>query len=206
MSTENNTLAMHAVSAAQIPSPPTECDGQLYTVKAGDSLFLIGRRFGVTVAQLIAANPQIVNPNVIFVGQVICIPTGEPAPPPDDQFRVLSLTILSVNGQPLPKTNNAITLPARVIVRATFTRPVQRAFFFLEPTGTGSCELARLIGVDCPSATTGVAEIVWNVPTGTLGRVFVVACINSVCAKSKEILVVRGNNNNMNNTNGTNNG
>lgn len=190
----SNTTAMQPMSGAQIPSPPTQCNGQLYTVKAGDSLFLIGRRFGVTVAQLRAANPQITNPDVIFIGQVICIPTGGPTPPPDQQFRVLSLRILSENGQPLPRTNNAIQLPARVIVRATFTDPVQRAFFFLEPTGTGTCENARLIGIDCPSATTGVAEIIWNVPNGTLGRVFVVACRNSICAKSEEILVVRGNN------------
>jgi len=86
-----------------------------------------------------------------------------------------------------------VQLIARVIVRATFTRPVSRAFFFLEPTGTETCELARLIGVDCPSAVTGVAEILWEVPPGTLGRVFVVACIDSICAKSDEVLVVRDN-------------
>lgn len=194
MSTNNTTTAMHATTAAQIPAPPQSCNGQLYTVRAGDSLFLIGRRFGVTVQQLQAANPQISNPNVIFIGQVICIPTGAP-PPPNGEFRVLSLRILTENGQPIPRTNNALELPARVIVRATFTDPVQRAFFFLEPTGTGTCENARLIGIDCPSATTGVAEIIWNVPMGTLGRVFVVACRNSVCGKSEEILVVRGNNN-----------
>jgi LysM repeat protein len=197
VSTRHTATAMHAANAAQIPPPPQKCDGQLYTVKAGDSLFLIGRRFGVTVQQLQAANPQITNPNIIFIGQVICVPTGGTVPPPPE-FRVLSLRILTENGQPIPRTNNALQLPARVIVRATFTDPVQRAFFFLEPTGTGSCENARLIGIDCPSATTGVAEIIWNVPPGTLGRVFVVACRNSICAKSEEILVVR-NDSSMNN-------
>ncbi|NLZ39289.1 MAG: LysM peptidoglycan-binding domain-containing protein [Firmicutes bacterium] len=200
MTANHNSTAMQPVSGAQIPSPPTHCAGQLYTVKAGDSLFLIGRKFGVSVEQLKAANPQIKNPDIIFIGQVICIPTGGgPTPPPDRQFRVLSLRILSEKGQPLPKTNNAVQLPARVIVRATFTDPVQRAFFFLEPTGTGACENARLIGIDCPSATQGVAEIIWKVPSGTLGRVFVVACRNSICAKSEEILVVRNSNMHMNN-------
>lgn len=61
----------------------------------------------------------------------------------------------------------------------------------LEPAGTETCELASLIGVDCPSAVTGVAEILWQVPPGTLGHVFVVACIDSVCAKSVEVLVIR---------------
>ena len=197
MSTRHTATAMHAAKAAQMHPPPQKCAGQLYTVKAGDSLFLIGSRFGVTVQQLQAVNTQITTPNIFFIGQVICVPTGGTVPPPPE-FRVLSLRILTENGQPIPRTNNALQLPARVIVRATFTDPVQRAFFFLEPTGTGSCENARLIGIDCPSATTGVAEIIWNVPPGTLGRVFVVACRNSICAKSEEILVVR-NDSSMNN-------
>jgi hypothetical protein len=172
----------------QIPSPPNTCGGQLYTVRAGDTLFLISRRFGITVEQILAANPQITNPNLIFVGQVICITT---IPQPNGQLRVLSLRFLTETGQQLPVVNGAVQLTARVIVRATFNRPVSRAFFFLEPTGTEACELARLIGVDCPSAVTGVAEILWQVPPGTLGRVFVVACLNSICAKSDEVLVVR---------------
>jgi len=188
--TENKTARTKKTGAtAPIPPPPKTCNGQFYTIQASDTLFLIAKRFGLTVAQLQAANPQITNPNVISVGQVICIPTGT-----EERFRVLSLAILSETGQPLPLTDNAILLNARVIVRATFTSPVQRAFFFLEPTGTDACENATLIGIDCPSATQGVAEILWQVPAGTLGRVFVVACINSVCAKSDEILVVRDDN------------
>jgi len=182
--------ALVAVSQSQIPPPPQKCSGFLYTVQRGDSLFEIGRRFGVTVAQLQAANPQIKNPNVIFIGQVICIPKPSAQPKPH-VFRVLSLQILSETGEPLPVVDNAVQLPARVIVRATFTHVVQRAFFFLEPTGTEACENASLIGIDCPSATQPVAEIIWDVPAGTLGRVFVVGCRNSVCAKSDEILVVR---------------
>ncbi|EHQ90918.1 LysM peptidoglycan-binding domain-containing protein [Desulfosporosinus youngiae] len=48
---------------------------QLYTVQAWDTLFLIARRFGVTVQQIRDVNPQIINPNLIYIGQVICIPT-----------------------------------------------------------------------------------------------------------------------------------
>lgn len=191
MGDDKFTRAMHPVSAGQVSRPPKKCDGQFYTVRASDTLFTIARRFGVTVEQILAANPQIVNPNIIFVGQVICIPTGKPTPSPVCDLRVLSLRFLSETGQPLPVVGGAVQLNARTIVRATFNRPVSRAFFFLEPTGTETCELARLIGVDCPSATTGVAEILWMVPAGTLGRVFVVACIDSCCAKSDEVLVVR---------------
>lgn len=172
-----------------IPPPPPECDGQLYTLKAGDTLFSISRKFGVTIERVLAANPQIVNPDIIFTDQVICIPSAAPQPICD--LRVLTLRFLTETGQLLPVIDGAVRLKARVIVRSTFNRPVSRAFFFLEPTGTETCELASLIGIDCPSAVTGVAEILWQVPPGTLGRVFVVACIDSCCAKSHEVLVVR---------------
>lgn len=176
-------------------TPNKTCNGQLYTIQAGDTLYLIAKRFGLTVNQILKANPQIANPNVINAGQVICLPTGkshhQKVPPPEENFRVLSLNLFAEAGQPLPVVDNAVQLNARVIVRATFTTPVQRAFFFLEPTGTEACENATLIGIDCPSAAQGVAEILWQVPAGTLGRVFVVACRDSMCAKSEEILVVR---------------
>ncbi len=53
-----------------------------YTVQPGDTLFRIAQRFGVTLAALLRANPQIADPNRIFPGQVINIPgTGTPPPP-----------------------------------------------------------------------------------------------------------------------------
>jgi spore coat assembly protein SafA len=56
--------------------------GCIYTAVAGDTLFLIAQRFGVSLDALIAANPQITDPNVIQVGQRICIPPPTPAPVP----------------------------------------------------------------------------------------------------------------------------
>lgn len=55
-------------------SYPAKCNGQLYTVQQGDTLFYIARRFGVPLSALIAANPQIPNPDLIYPGQIICIP------------------------------------------------------------------------------------------------------------------------------------
>ena len=52
-----------------------------YVVQPGDTLFFIAQRFNTTVSNILAANPQIVNPNLIFIGQVILIPVGPPIPP-----------------------------------------------------------------------------------------------------------------------------
>lgn len=44
-------------------------------------MFLIAQRFGVSLNALIAANPQIPNPNLIFPGQQVCVPPIIPVPP-----------------------------------------------------------------------------------------------------------------------------
>jgi len=54
-------------------------NGMPYTVKAGDSFFLIARTFGISLDALLAANPG-VNPDRLFIGQVICIPTTTTPP------------------------------------------------------------------------------------------------------------------------------
>lgn len=45
-----------------------------YTIQPGDSLWAIAQRFGITVRELLAANPQVTNPAVIRPGLVLYIP------------------------------------------------------------------------------------------------------------------------------------
>lgn len=55
---------------------------QQYIVKPNDTLYFIAKEFKVPLAQLIRANPQIVNPNMIDEGQIIIIPDLIPIPEP----------------------------------------------------------------------------------------------------------------------------
>jgi spore coat assembly protein SafA/uncharacterized protein, YkwD family len=48
---------------------------QTYTVRSGDSMWLIASRYQVGISEIIAANPQIKNPSLIYPGQVITIPS-----------------------------------------------------------------------------------------------------------------------------------
>ena len=50
-----------------------------YTVQRGDTMYLIARRYGIPLQTLINANPQISNPNLIQIGQVISIPNTRPS-------------------------------------------------------------------------------------------------------------------------------
>lgn len=61
---------------ASTPTPTPSCPGgTLYTVVSGDTLSAIAARYGVSLRAIINANPGI-DPDVISVGQQICIPVA----------------------------------------------------------------------------------------------------------------------------------
>ena len=49
----------------------TTAGGQYYTVVRGDTMWGISRRYGISLTALIALNPQIKNPNLIYPGQKV---------------------------------------------------------------------------------------------------------------------------------------
>jgi LysM repeat protein len=59
---------------ARLPPCDAEPDCSLYTVQPGDRLSTIAGRFGLTLDAVLAANPEITDPNSIVSGQVIRIP------------------------------------------------------------------------------------------------------------------------------------
>jgi peptidoglycan/xylan/chitin deacetylase (PgdA/CDA1 family)/phage tail protein X len=66
------------VTVSQLLAEPTT--GQtVHVVQAGDTLYRIALRYGVTVPAIVAAN-NLANPNLISVGQVLVIPTGTTPP------------------------------------------------------------------------------------------------------------------------------
>lgn len=86
-----------------------------YTVKAGDTLSKIAARNGLTLAQLLQANPQISDPNRINVGDVLNLPNGSALtettrPLPGNPVATNPLPPISTdNTQPLPSNSVAAT-------------------------------------------------------------------------------------------------
>ncbi|MGI6037130.1 MAG: LysM peptidoglycan-binding domain-containing protein [Limnochordia bacterium] len=69
-----DVLCVPGAPSGRVPaSCPPGFQGR-YTVRSGDTMFLIAQRFGVSLQALINANPHISNPNVIFPGDVLCVP------------------------------------------------------------------------------------------------------------------------------------
>ena len=64
---------LEPVDQAPVEAPPAETALIVYTVRRGDSLWSISRQFGVTIQNIVDANPGI-NPNSIQYGQKIMVP------------------------------------------------------------------------------------------------------------------------------------
>ncbi len=79
------TVAPPVTAAPQVqPTVPAQVNAQgnvVYTVKPGETLFSIGRLYGVTPYSIAAAN-NIPYPYVIYPGQQLIIPTGTTPPGP----------------------------------------------------------------------------------------------------------------------------
>ncbi len=77
----SDTSAEEGGGAPESPQPPTEETS--YTVQAGDTLFLISQRFGVSMQEIAAAS-NLTDINNLSVGQVITIPVPGTVSTTDD--------------------------------------------------------------------------------------------------------------------------
>lgn len=65
-----------AVATIAPTSAGTPGTGEVYTVESGDTLFSIAGRYGITIADIVAANPGM-DPDRLSIGQRIVIPASE---------------------------------------------------------------------------------------------------------------------------------
>jgi LysM repeat protein len=111
-----------------------------YTVQPGDTLAKIAARFSMTWQQLAALN-NIVNPNLIYAGQVIYIQKGTTPPPPTGDVYIVQRgdTLASIAARygttiaELVKLNhltnaNHIYVGQRLIVRGVVVDPIPATY------------------------------------------------------------------------------
>lgn len=80
-----------------------------YTVKSGDTLTAIARKHGTTVEALVASN-GIKNKNLIYVGQVLQIPTKETTKPVNNNPVYNALVTCLDAIEDLPEFNTLVNL------------------------------------------------------------------------------------------------
>lgn len=72
------SASLAAETAEPSPTIPAAPTPQVYVVAKGDTMTKIAKKFNVTVAQIMEANPTIKDPNKISLGQEIIIPIPVP--------------------------------------------------------------------------------------------------------------------------------
>lgn len=68
-------ILLQAVYVTNSQAAPPASGGCYHRVSYGETLFSIGRRYGVN-PYAIARTNSLYNPNYIYAGQVLCIPSG----------------------------------------------------------------------------------------------------------------------------------
>lgn len=84
-----------------------------YVVKSGDSLWKISVRFQVGVSEIISANPQISNPDLIYPNQVIKVPVLDEVKKIENEVIRLTNIERSKKGLPALKANWQLSRVAR---------------------------------------------------------------------------------------------
>lgn len=109
------------------PPPPVPPQPQCrwYIVQPGDTMWRIAQRFNLPLATLIAANPQIPNPNLIYPGQRICIPLLAVVPLPTVPPVTAPITTLPAPVPMIPPiTAPLMPIPAPVPMIPPTTAPI----------------------------------------------------------------------------------
>ena len=70
---KTTTLALAALLTAAL-STPAAAAGLSHTVASGDTMWKLAVRYEVGTGEIISANPQVPNPDLIYPGQVLSIP------------------------------------------------------------------------------------------------------------------------------------
>ncbi len=111
---------------AAAPSAPVAPQGQVarpggqYSVVSGDTLTAVAARHGVSLESLVAANPQIRDPNKIWPGDRVAIPTDGGVPtaarPPRPSSSTPGSTALSSGSYPLTGGSSDANDAARSLI------------------------------------------------------------------------------------------
>lgn len=73
---EGQRLTIYTTPSTPPPTTPPPPSGGTYYAVQGDTLRKIAAKFNTTVDAILRLNPQIYNPNIIYVGQAIMIPAA----------------------------------------------------------------------------------------------------------------------------------
>jgi LysM repeat protein len=130
-----------------------------YTVSRGDTLFRIARQHGTTVQALVNANPEIQNPDQIFVGQQIRIP----APADEPTTRTVGVPLIRLGTGDLGCNDELVWVQRQVVANDTPLEAALREALTLDPDVLDQDLYNALLGTELEieqvSVVDGTAEM-----------------------------------------------
>ncbi|MEH7437803.1 SafA/ExsA family spore coat assembly protein [Neobacillus drentensis] len=127
---------------------------QYYTVQPGDSLWKIAVRYQVGISELIAANPQFKNPNLIYPGQKVTIPNFDAIKSVENQVIQLTNQERAKNGKPAMTADWELSRVARY--KANDMRD-KNYFSHTSPTYGSPFDMMKNFGISYRSAAENIA-------------------------------------------------
>lgn len=136
----------------------TQADNQYHIVQPGESLWIISRKYGLSLDELIALNPQIENPDVIFPGQSVRIRVGEEDTGPS---RYEEQVVEIVNRERTSRGHNPLRINPqvmRVARRKSEDMRDNNYFSHQSPTYGSPFDMLKHFGVEFSSAAENIAR------------------------------------------------
>jgi len=144
------------VLAAVLLIPSGAAAQDMHIVKSGDTMWKIAVQYEVGVAEIINANPQVKNPDLIYPGQVLAVPGVDKAVL-DFESEVIRLVneARAENGLPALKTNWELSRVARY---KSQDMKDKRYFSHTSPTYGSPFTMMKNFGITYRSAGENIAK------------------------------------------------
>lgn len=147
-------LATASVLSLSLLLPISAFAANSYTVQSGDSLWKIAVKTQTGVQELIDANPNLANPNLIYPGQKINIPTQEQANVEQEVVRLVNVERAKA-GLPALKSDWEL---ARVAEHKSMDMRDKNYFSHTSPTYGSPFDMMKSYGIKYKAAGENIAK------------------------------------------------
>lgn len=138
-----------------LSSVPVSAQSITYTVKAGDSMWKIAVKHQIGLSEIIAANPQIKNPALIYPNQKLTIPNIDDVKSVENEVIKLVNAERSKKGLPALKANWELSRVARMKSQDMINK---NYFAHQSPTYGSPFDMMETFGIRFSSAGENIAK------------------------------------------------
>lgn len=140
-----------------------------YVVQPGDNLSTLAVEYNTSVNAILALNPQITNPSLIYSGQVIRIPVGTTTVPPAVIIPSTGPSVVITPNNGLPGSNVDVIVsgfPANTSIKVGLHKPGQSKLEVVQHTTTNANGYATVV-MQIPTFSNATNNEIWLAQVST---------------------------------------